>query len=197
MTVQIDDAGWGCLIGGVIIGAYRVESEEFVWGEIPVEKFQDGAFSRKEYRFAAADLAKDLLGQLQVATEERIHVCTGYVLGEIRQWLQRQQYSWQPAKITGPLQDRIEHVLLQRIHELGLKEVDFETLTEKQGLLFYQCLRWLKGGNPNATSIITEREHLAKTGWASYRIWATHPYQEAKELAKVFKARGRTGRWTQ
>jgi len=41
MTIQIDDAGWGCLLLGVLIGAYRVETGEFAFGEIAVEHFQN------------------------------------------------------------------------------------------------------------------------------------------------------------
>jgi len=185
MTIQIDDAGWGCLIGGVLIGAYRVENGEFLYGEIPVEKFQGEAFTRKEYRQSAVDIAGDLLARLQVGKSEPIQVCTGYVLGEIRNWLQHNQYSWQPAKITGQLQDRIETALLERLHELGLTDVNYETLTQKQGLLFYHCVKWLKGGNPNATRVLPERERLAKTGWASYPVWAGNPYHQAKYKRKA------------
>ena len=32
--IEIDDAGWGCLIGGVVIGCYRVETAEFAAGGV-------------------------------------------------------------------------------------------------------------------------------------------------------------------
>jgi len=83
---------------------------------------------------------------------------------------------------------------LQRLHALGIY-VDYETLTEKQGLLFWHCLRWLKGGNINARRAVPEREAMAKTGWESYNIWVSHPYQQAKRLAaKLKRARARERR---
>ena len=39
--LQIDDAGWGCLVGGVTVGCYRVETAEFVAGTVAPAYFQD------------------------------------------------------------------------------------------------------------------------------------------------------------
>ena len=35
MTIQIDDSGWGCPIGGVIIGGLRVEEGQYACEVIP------------------------------------------------------------------------------------------------------------------------------------------------------------------
>jgi hypothetical protein len=186
MTIQVDDAGWGCLIGGVLIGAYRIETEEFVFGEIPVQLFQNGAFARKDYLDGAVAVVDDLLMQLGAGLDERIEICRGYVLEGVRTWLSGQGYTWSTIKVEGPLQALVENALLQRLKALGIR-VDYRTLTEKQGLLFWHCLRWLKGENIDATRALPEREALAKTGWASYEIWTSHPYQKAKRLAAAAK----------
>ena len=190
MTVQIDDAGWGCLLLGVLIGAYRIETEQFAFGEIPVEHFQNGAFARKDYLDGAMQVVDDLLVQLKVGLDEPVEICTGYVLDGVRAWLSRQGYNWTTTRVEGPLQVLVESALLQKLNALGIR-VDYRTLTEKQGpalsavegLLFWHCLRWLKGGNMDATRALPEREKLAKTGWASYDIWVSHPYQKAKTMA--------------
>ena len=192
--IQLDDAGWGCLIGGVFIGAYRPETEEFCYGEIPVSCFQGEAFARQEYLDEGARVVQRLFTDLAVPKAEPVQVCTGYVLGGIRQWLSREGYHWYPAKITGPLQVLVETALLQTLQRHGL-EVDYVTLTEKQGLLFWECLRWLKGGNINATRALPEREKLAKTGWGTYSIWVENPYAVAKQKAAAFKAARRRARW--
>jgi hypothetical protein len=194
MTVQIDDAGWGCLLGGVIIGAYRVETAEYAWGEVPVETFQGAAFARKEYLGGAARLAAQLFEQLRVPRDEPVEICSGYVLGGVREWLSGAGYRWRTVKVEGPLQVLAETTLQQRLQQIGL-DVDYETLTGKQGLLFWLCLRWLKGGDVDAARVLPEREKYAKTGWASYSIWASHPYEEAKRLAREAKARRRGSRW--
>jgi hypothetical protein len=192
LTVQIDDAGWGCLLGGVIIGAYRIETEQYAWGEVPVEAFQGAAFARKEYLGGAARVAARLFEELDVPAGEPVQICSGYVLGGVREWLSAAGYRWRQIKVEGPLQALAETTLQQRLQQIGL-EVDYETLTEKQGLLFWLCLRWLKGGDIDATRALPGREKHAKTGWASYEIWTTHPYEEAKQLAREAKARRR--RW--
>ena len=185
--IQIDDAGWGCLLGGVVIGAYRLDTQAFVWGEVPVAQFQGNAFTQKAYLTSATDMTRDLLAKLNVSKEEPIHVCTGYVLDGVRQMLHAGGYNWQTAKITGPLQTLVETALVQRLHQIGVTDLDYETLTAKQGLAFYKCLKWLKGGNVNATRTAPERERFAKTGWATYRAWAYRPYAQAKAEARLLK----------
>lgn len=189
MTIHVDDAGWGCLLGGVLIGAYRLETEEYVWQEVPVEFFQGAAFARKEYLGEVARVVERLLDQLNVPKDEPIQICTRYVLQGAREFLARNRYCWQTAKITGPLQQRAETTLLEKMHALGLAELNYETLTTRQGLLFWLCLRWLKGGDINATCAVPEREKQAKTGWANYRIWVNHPYSQAKQLTQKGRKR--------
>ncbi len=192
--IQIDDAGWGCLLGGVLIGAYREQTQEFACVEAPVNQFQGAAFIEKAYLAGAVDAARDVLAQLNVEKDEPIRICTGYVLDGIRGMLEAEGYQWQTAKIVGPLQERIEGALLERLHALGVRDLDYETLTGKQGLAFYKCLRWLKGENINACQPAPGREQFAKTGWATYRAWAYLPYAQAKAEAKRVKNRQRAER---
>lgn len=194
MTIQVDDAGWGSLIGGVLIGAYRIETKEYVVAEVPVSFFQGDAFSRRDYLDETARVVAGLLEQLNVDKKEPIHICTGYVLGHARTWLAQNGYTWQEAKITGPLQDLVERSLLESLHQVGLTDLDYSTLTTKQGLFFWRALRWLKGGDINATQPAPERETLAKTGWSTYSIWVSHPYEKAKFFTQQAKRRKRRAR---
>jgi hypothetical protein len=66
-------------------------------------------------------------------------------------------------------------------------QTDYATLTTKQGLYFYQCVKWLKGGDLNAARPMPERERLCKTGWATYRAWAYNSYEKAKRIANAIK----------
>jgi len=196
MMIQIDDSGWGSLVGGVLIGACRVETEEFGWEEIGVEFFQEPLFSQQAYLQEGARIATGLLDQLQVPRDEPIRVCTGHVLGGIREWLQREGFDWQTAKVGEPFQTLIEQALLEQLQKRGLK-IDFEILTQKQGLAFYQAVAWLHGGYPKrpGSLALPEREKLCKTGWSTFRIWADHSYDEAKKLAREFKRRRSQERW--
>ena len=191
--IQIDDAGWGCLIGPVLIGAYRIETQEFAYGKIPVRFFQPPLFAQKAYLDKAAEVARQLLDELKVKPKERVEICRGYVLDGVRAWLAKTGRSFRTVKVEGPLQVLVETALQQELAALGLR-VSYEVLTEKQGLLFWLCLRWLKGGDIDATKAVPEREKHAKTGWASYDIWISHPYAEAKRLAAEAKAERRRAR---
>ncbi len=192
--IQIDDAGWGSLLMGVIIAGYRRETGDFAWKEIPVEMFQGENFLREAYRQGAVDAVKGVLLQLRHKPEEPIEICTGYVLDGIRNYLSEQGLHWSAAKITGHLQDKIERLLLDNLRVIGLKDLDYETLTEKHGLFFWNALRWLKGGGINGKAL-PERERVAKTGWPTYHIWASMPYNEAKKAAKNLKAARRSAKW--
>ena len=189
--VKIDDAGWGCLVGGVLLGIYREETSQFSYTEIPVEMFQGQAFACRQYHEAAYRLTPELLRSIDVSPEEPITVCTGEVLAGVRRYLADNGYNWHRGKITGGLQEKIETALMQKLNGLGIR-VDYKTLTEKQGLLFWHCVRWLKGGNLNAKAL-PERERLCKTGWKTFRAWADLPYNQAKEEAK--RVRRRRSRW--
>ena len=186
--IQIDDAGWGSLVGGVVIGACRTESPktQHAFREVPIAYFQGDAFSKKLYLGVAADLALELMEELWVGKDEEVHVCTGYILDAVRSKLMAERYQVTPAKIGEPLQTLIEQELLDRVLALGV-DTDLEILTTKQGLYFWQCVNWLKGGDMDGQAL-PEREKHCKTGWGTFRIWADLPYDTAKIRAKAFKA---------
>jgi len=195
--IQIDDAGWGCLLFGTIIGAYRTDTQKFAWGEIPVRLFQGEAFAQKRYLDGAVEVARGLLKELEATKEHPIEICSGYVLSEIRAWLSREGYSWKPARIGDPLQSLVERVLLEKLQALSIP-VTYKMLTEDRGTLFRECLRWLKGGDLDRCGALPEREALAKTGWGSYPIWRNHPWKEACRLARERRERRRQawrGHW--
>lgn len=186
MTIQIDDAGWGSPLLGTLIGAYREETGEFVAKMIPVELFQGEAFEKKEYLQGAVAAAKDVLSQLDHQADEPIVICAGSVLEGIRGYLEEAGMNWLSGKIEGPLQQKIEGRFLSALKKIGVRGATFETMTEKQGLFFWLCIKWLKGGDLNAPAL-PEREKIAKTGWGTYKFWGPLPYEKAKLAAKQFK----------
>jgi hypothetical protein len=188
--IQIDDAGWGCLVGGVVIGCCRVETGECAAGLVPPTYFQDndpdepGHFRRKDYLHAAAHVVEVCLAQLKATPAEPIAICSGYVLNGVRAWLTAQGYRWQADKITGPLQELVERAFQAHLAELGFN-VGFDRQTDhtKAGLFWWRQVQWLKGGNVNAEVPDPDRVQVCKTGWSTYHTWAYHPYAEARALA--------------
>lgn len=181
MTILIDDANWGCLLRGCLVGGYRVETEEMAVDEVPVEYFQYPRFSKGEYLEIAADIVKNLLDKLGVGSKERVTICRGYVLREARQRFVHRGYNCEPGKITGPFQEKLESQAIDYVNELGVG-IDVSR-REQYGSLFFICLEWLKGGDLDAYAL-PEREIHAKTGWESYSIWAYNTLEMAKALAR-------------
>jgi len=196
MTIQIDDAGWGCPVGGVAIGVYRVETQEFAHQVLPVTLFQPPAFQRRDYLAAAADATRALLAELQAPDDEPAEVCSGYVLGGVREWLAESGRPWETAKVTGPLQVLVEAAFLQHLHALD-RELQVITAAdlERPGLLFWKCIRWLKDGRLEGRGMVPDRERHAKTGWGTWQFYRRLPYEEAKTAARRYKAQQRRARW--
>jgi len=193
MTILVDDAGWGCAVGGVLIAAYRVETQEFTAWEIPVTDFQGDCFTHRRYLSTAAVCTHRCLDTLRVGlpphdAKEPIQICSGYIHSETH----RQHPSFQIVKITGPFQARIEQALLEYLHKLGFP---YQGSTEEYGKLFFEAIRWLKGGNPNRRGMDPDRVKLAKWGWQTFSAYRDHPYRKAVEIARAMKRRRPFGEW--
>jgi hypothetical protein len=196
MSVQIDDAGWGCLVGGMAIGCYRVGTGEFEHGLVAPRFFQGRAWEGRAYLAEAAEVAAGCLARLAVSSEEPVEVCSGWALEGIRRWLDERGYAWTSAKIRGPLQEQVERAFWRYLTSLGF-EVDFDLATDptRRGLFWWQQVAWLKGGDVDAAQADPARAAVCKTGWASYDIWANHPYGEARRLARWSRRRRRGEGW--
>lgn len=193
MAIVVDDAGVGLPVGGVLVGALRLpapgQEPELVWEEVPPSYFQGKAWEDKTYLRAVANAALRLLDGLQVPADEPIAVCQGWIFSQARPRLGEVFTDVRAGVIGEPLQSRIETALQQNLKDKYGFEIDYEVLTQKPGLAFFQSMVWLKGGNPYKTAAaLPEREAHCKTGWASWRCWADHLYPEAKELARQLKA---------
>lgn len=189
MTILVDDSGWGSPLGGVLIAAYRPETAEMEIREVPVSYFQGNLFRGHAYLGASAIAAESAVTALR-KDGEPVHICSGY----IHAGTHRQHPDWKIVKIAGPFQAAIEQALLDYLHKLGFP---YQGSTEAYGKLFYEAIRWLKGGKPDRWGMDPERVKLGKTGWATWPIYQKHPYKEATHLAKEFKrrlARERRGR---
>ncbi len=187
MTIQIDDAGWGSPIGGVLIAGYRPETQEFAVAEIAVEHFQPPRFQQRTYLDAAVDATIEVvLRKLNSPGNENIAICSGFVHDKTRAFLAQSHRPWQTVKIEGPLQTLIEAALADYLRGLGFEP---PKSTEQYGALFYQAIKWLKGGNLARAGMDAERMRVAKTGWASFPFYRDNTYVQAKELARRAKNR--------
>jgi len=166
MTIIVDDAGSGDLLFGVVIGAFRDETQEFKYGLIDVKFFQSSLFNQKKYLRQSSRIVSRLIAGLKLKSDEEIHICQGYIFDEAVNDL-RKIYGddrIRRVKVTGEPQRLTEIAYLDEIRNLG-----YEPLEEREGKRaksFFHMMRWLKE-NPKML-------RYAKTGWprlSRYRLF--------------------------
>lgn len=163
VTVLIDDAGWGDPVGGVILGIYRVETEEYLSQEIEVTHFQSPNFYQRTYLERGLEIILRGFRCLSVHKDEPIHVCRGVVLDRVREGLAEQGYEVIPTKIEGRLQELVEANLVESLARLGLPNIP--TVSGKER--FFRQLEWIQEN-------LLQRERFAKTGWKNWPTKLRH-----------------------
>ena len=161
MTIQIDDAGVGDLLYGVVVGAHRKETGEFHYDMIPVSFFQSPHFGKKMYLAKATELADALLYQMKLGENEEIEICSSFLFDETRPHLEA-KYGKPRVKtsvITGRAQTNVETAYLDEIRNLGYEPIPERD--EKRARSFFHMLKWVKGD--------PDRLRYAKTGWPRLR----------------------------
>ena len=144
MTIQIDDAGYGDLLQGVVIGAYRPETNEFVYDLIHVKYFQKPHFKEKRYLTEAGKISKILVKRLKLRKDEKIELCRGDILDQAAQSL-IEIYGEEKVsriKVEGKAQELIEAAYLDEIRNLGYEPIPDRT--EKWGKSFWHMYGWIK-----------------------------------------------------
>jgi CxxC-x17-CxxC domain-containing protein len=156
LTIIIDDAGSGDLLFGVVIGAYREETEEFKYCLIDVRFYQD-LFCRKEYFSEASKIVFQLVAALKVKPEEEIQVCQGSIFDVAVADLQKVfgEERVNRVKVVGKAQRLVEIAYLDELRNLGYEPL--EEREAKRAKSFFHMMRWLKA--------TPEMLRYAKTGW--------------------------------
>ena len=170
MTIIIDDAGSGDLLFGVVIGAYRLESQEFEYGVVDVQYFQSPRFRRKEYLRQTSKIVFHLLDKLALKRDETILICRGAIFDRAIEDLKNQigASRIRNIKVTGEPQRLVETAYLDEIRNLGYEPLDERE--NKRAKSFFHMMRWL-GRNPS-------KIRYAKTGWprlSRYRMFRSLP----------------------
>jgi hypothetical protein len=155
--ILIDDAGWGDLILGVIIGALKLPERRYMERRISISSFQSPNFENKQYLDDAVKIAEEIVEVMQPDRKTRFKICSGYVLSSIRRYLQDRGFNVEEVEIAGHLQELVERSYGEWCKEVGVP-------TEKLGAKrrFWTFLEWV-AEKPKI------REKLVKTGWKSWK----------------------------
>lgn len=158
--IQIDDAGSGSFVGGTCIGIYRPETNEYYFDIIPVELYDKDHFKKKLYLDEVVRIVSSAFNNLKPLKSESIEICRGYMFEKLKNWLDKNSYTWYCTQITGRVQEIVER--------------NFELYTERLGLPwqyikytrypfhFHKLLRWVYADYEN-------RIKVCKVGWQSWQ----------------------------
>ena len=168
MTLEVDDAGVGDLLFGVIIGAHRRETGEFRYEVIPVSYFQEPQFKEKLYLKKATELTQRLLDDLKLGENETVEICSSFLFDDARPdlWEKYGEERVKVAKIEGEAQNKVELAYLDEIRNLGYEPI--EERLDKRARSFFHMLNWVKK-DPKT------RLQYSKTGWPKLKRYIKLP----------------------
>ena len=156
--IQIDESGWGSLLGGVSIGLYDTRTKKFLAKTIPIKYFQGKLFGKQKYLEQARKIVMNGLFAFSVPTN--IMICRGHILRGARNALRAlpyEEFHITEGEIGQPLQGLLEAHFAKHLKKAGVPD--------KSGgahcLSFDDQLNWVKE-NPS-------RVKYVKTGWERWQ----------------------------
>lgn len=171
--IQIDESGWGSLLGGVMVGVYDTQYEQLYTKLIPISFFQRRKFENQDYLDRALKIAQ---AGLQLFTGYpgdnglSIQVCRGHLLSKVRDHVERNCshfYKIEFVDIKDPIQSLLEDSFSKSLGHIGVPK-------GKAGgahrISFDAMLDWVKED--------PKRVKYVKTGWKSWN------QKYAKEVLK-------------
>jgi hypothetical protein len=173
LVVEVDDSGWGDLVGGAVIVMRRLGTRDRFTGEVPVEAFQGHAFKDKAYLTHVLRVVREGAEALAITKDEPIRVCTGYILSEVRKALANEGYKVVPSRIVGETQEYAEEEYVKHLSRLGVGTPD----QAKKLRGFDTMLAWVLRD-------VDKRERFVKTGWKAWprlRVGEDVDPKQAKE----------------
>ena len=159
MTILVDDAGTGDILWGIVIGAYRPESDEFVYDLVDVSFFKRGSYENRKYIEEVSRIVLKLVDKLNPTQGEQILVCQGDILNEAAKALVEKygEALVRRARIEGRAQELVEGAYIDE-----LKNVGYDPIPDRMnrwGKSFWHMyewvredktrIRWVKTGYPN------------------------------------------------
>jgi len=158
--ILIDSAGWGDLVLGVIIGALKLPSRQYVERKIPSSSFQAPNFENKRYLDDVVKIADEIVDVMQADKQTRFkvaHTISGHILSGLQRRLKDKGFNVVEVESTGELRTKVEKSYIKWCVEAGipLKKLKGESR-------FWVLLKWVAEEPKN-------REKLVKTGWKSWQ----------------------------
>lgn len=178
MTIEIDDAGTGDLVGNAFIGLLRKETGELIFKILPIELFQGKNWENKKPLKVTVDLVRKGLKELNFQNQsEKVKLCRGNIFDEVRNYFIEQGINYEDAIIEGKLQDAVEGKLIEHLrNDIGVRS---KQLTSKSGAKrFFVLFNWV-------CYDFFRREKYVKSGFKKWKtIWRDRAIKKYNKIKK-------------
>ncbi|MFX0028324.1 MAG: hypothetical protein ACFE8B_03885 [Candidatus Hermodarchaeota archaeon] len=165
MTIEIDDAGTGDLVGDAFIGFLRKETGELIFKTLPVDLFKGENWKNKKPFEEVVKLVKEGLTELEFQKDtDLIHLCRGNIFDQVRNYFLEEGINYEDAIVEGKLQDAVEGKLIKHFrNDLNVRS---RNLTVKSGAKrFFVLFNWV-------CHDFYKREKFVKTGFKKWNsVW--------------------------
>lgn len=149
--IEIDDSGWGELIGGVFIVGRDLETGKVSKQEIPVNFFQEPNFKAGKYYIETIRAVNAILYELDAEpTKTLIKICPGEIFSHVYRFLENNGYECKKVKIRGETQKIAEKAFDSYLKKIGCPRG------------YKKMKKWLEENRK-------EREKYVKTGWKEFK----------------------------
>ncbi|MFX1377241.1 MAG: hypothetical protein ACFFA0_15665 [Promethearchaeota archaeon] len=181
MTIEIDDAGTGDLVGDAFIGFLRKETGELIFKTLPVDLFKGENWKNKKPYSEALILVKEGLQELNYKKDsEIIHLCRGNIFDQVRSYFLEEGINYEDAIVEGKLQEAVEGKLIKHLREdLGVRSKRLSTRAGARR--FFILFSWVSND-------FYKREKYVKSGFKKWNtVWrdrAVKKYYERKRNSK-------------
>jgi hypothetical protein len=178
MTIEIDDAGTGDLVGDAFIGLLRKETGELIFKTLPVDLFKGENWENKKPFKIVVGLVKEGLAELNFNKDtEIVHLCRGNIFDHVRAYFLEEGINYEDAIVEGKLQNAVEGKLIEHLRkDLGVKS---KQLTTKAGAKrFFILFNWISYD-------FYKREKYVKTGFPAWdKKWRDSAIKKHSKLKK-------------
>lgn len=168
MTIEIDDAGTGDLVGDAFIGILRKQTGEIIFKTLSVDLFKGENWKDKRPFKEVVILVKEGLKEIKFQKDiDIIHLCRGNIFDQVRNYFLEEGINYEDAVVEGKLQDAVEGKLINHLrNDLNVRS---RNLTVKSGAKrffvlfnwvcydFFKREKWVKSGFKKWNSVWRER----------------------------------------
>lgn len=169
MRVEIDDAGTGSPVGGVVIGILK--GQVFNYRVLPVTLFREESNkTNAEVKDEVLNAVLELLKTVNFDPElDEIYICRGDIFSHVHRYFEEMGYMWLPSKIDSKLQDLVEAAFDFHLVELGVPRLLVKRLYAYWHYVT-ELLKWVVLDMDSREKFVKTRFPVWKNEWKYARL---------------------------